>query len=228
VTKSSWYSGLEFELRHVLEQGLKEHVCYSIEDGNDALVFTILGDCRSCMTTQASDKQYDVKSSKEDIGVGDIVQIAEKDSRVLVGLVLLAIALIFALANVTYLCCFSKPRNASTESVRSFKDFEDFDSVQGKKKAIDFQQHDRFEILAPAGKLGILIDRCDGECPHICGIRPDSPLIQQLHVGDKLVSIDHEDVTNVAAKEVSRIINLKSDSERTLVFLRLIDNLSQA
>ena len=78
-----------------------------------------------------------------------------------------------------------------------------------------------FEIRAPPGKLGMVVDTPNGGVPVVRAIRPDSVLHGNVLVGDRLISVDNKDVTNMTAVEVSSLISLKQHQSRLLVFCRI-------
>ena len=83
------------------------------------------------------------------------------------------------------------------------------------------EPEDRIEIVAPSGKLGIVIDTPNGGIPMIHAIKESSPLIDQVKVGDKLIMVDGIDTTSMSAIKVSRLISTRSDnSRRVLIILR--------
>jgi hypothetical protein len=79
---------------------------------------------------------------------------------------------------------------------------------------------DRFEVEVPPGKLGMVIDTPNNGVPVVHAIKQESVLCDRVYVGDRLVSVDGEDVTSMTAVQVSKLISLKSDQRRLLVFLR--------
>ncbi len=80
---------------------------------------------------------------------------------------------------------------------------------------------ERIVVLAPPGKLGVVIDTFDNGEPGVNSIREDSILLDQLRVGDILVEFDGIDTTDMTALQVSTLIGEKSkNSVRTLVFVR--------
>lgn len=80
---------------------------------------------------------------------------------------------------------------------------------------------EQFEVLAPAGKLGMVIDTPSGGAPMVHAIKESSVLADTVHVGDKLISVDGEPTIHMTAMQVSKLISLKANnSTRTLVFLR--------
>jgi hypothetical protein len=78
-----------------------------------------------------------------------------------------------------------------------------------------------FEVRAPPGKLGMVVDTPHGGVPVVRAIKPDSVLTGRVLIGDRLISVDYQDVTNMTALEVSSLISLKQDQVRLLVFCRL-------
>ena len=78
-----------------------------------------------------------------------------------------------------------------------------------------------FEVRAPPGKLGMVVDTPNGGVPVVRAIRPDSVLHGNVLVGDRLISVDNKDVTNMTALDVSSLISLKQHQHRLLVFCRI-------
>lgn len=78
----------------------------------------------------------------------------------------------------------------------------------------------RLEVTVPPGKLGMVIDTPHGGVPLVHAIKPNSILADQVQVNDRLVSVDGEDVTHMTAVQVSKLISLKADQTRILVFCR--------
>ena len=78
----------------------------------------------------------------------------------------------------------------------------------------------RFEVVVPPGKLGMVIDTPGGIAPVVHAIKPDSILASAVIVGDHLLSVDGEDVTYMTAVQVSKLISLKADQQRTMEFVR--------
>mmetsp|Transcript_4035 Transcript_4035/g.8245 ORF Transcript_4035/g.8245 Transcript_4035/m.8245 type:complete len:239 (+) Transcript_4035:69-785(+) len=83
--------------------------------------------------------------------------------------------------------------------------------------------HERFEVTAPPGKLGMVIDTPSGGVPVVHAIKEDSVMRARVRVGDRLISVDGDDVSFMTAMQVSQLIALKSDQSRLLVFVRGID-----
>jgi len=80
---------------------------------------------------------------------------------------------------------------------------------------------DRIEVIAPAGKLGVVIDTPHGGVPVVHAIKDTSVLADKIKVGDRLIYVDDEDTTRMTAIEVSRLISRKAQNpERSLIFVR--------
>lgn len=80
-------------------------------------------------------------------------------------------------------------------------------------------------IIAPKGKLGVVIQNHDGGgSPYVSELREGSVLEGQIHVNDKIFSIDDEDVRELKAFHISKILASKhQNSARKIVVLRGTD-----
>ena len=67
------------------------------------------------------------------------------------------------------------------------------------------------EIMAPAGKLGVVIDTPNNDPPIVHAVKDSSPIANKIQVGDILVAVDDEDVRRFSAIEVSKLISRKSN-----------------
>lgn len=86
---------------------------------------------------------------------------------------------------------------------------------------IQYLEEDKFEVGAPAGMLGLVLEAAPDGVPIVHAIKSTSPLSDQVQVGDRLVSVDGDDVTILLASDVSRLISLKRDQHvRRFVFSR--------
>ena len=93
-------------------------------------------------------------------------------------------------------------------------------------------QDETIVIIAPRGKLGVVIDtptinnnnnNSAGKTtmPIVHAIKDTFPIRSQIRVGDKLLAVDDEDVTCMTAVEVSRLIGRKCEQkERKLTIVR--------
>jgi len=79
----------------------------------------------------------------------------------------------------------------------------------------------RLVVMAPAGKLGVVIDNPMGDLPIVHAIKETSALHGRVNVGDLLISMDEIDCRGFSAVQVSRLISSRSNNPaRTLVLLR--------
>ena len=76
----------------------------------------------------------------------------------------------------------------------------------------------RKEIVAPAGKLGIIVDTSN-DGPIIHSVNDDSPLLGRVFPGDHIIAVDGEDTSNWSAHHVTKLVALKSGSKRKLTLL---------
>jgi PDZ domain len=101
----------------------------------------------------------------------------------------------------------------------------DFDDDGGSDiRSLDMARRIRpFEVRAPPGRLGMVLgDPPQGGVPLVRMLKPDSILAARgVQVGDRLISVDQENVTNLTALEVSNVMTRKQNHPRLLVFCRL-------
>jgi hypothetical protein len=85
-----------------------------------------------------------------------------------------------------------------------------------------YETGDQFDVEAPSGMLGLVLESSNEDgMPVVHAIKDTSPLIDEVRVGDRLVSVDGEDVAYMLASDVSRMIAMKRDEPiRRLVFSR--------
>lgn len=80
---------------------------------------------------------------------------------------------------------------------------------------------ERYEIVAPAGKLGVVIDTPTEGPPTVFAVKETSPLYGKIGIGDLVLQVDEEDVSTYSAMKVSRLIGSKAKSpERKFVLAR--------
>lgn len=85
----------------------------------------------------------------------------------------------------------------------------------------------RMEVFAPPGKLGVVIDTPDSGPPTVHAIKDSSCIADKIQVGDKLLAVDDENVRDMTAIKVSKLISRKStNATRKLTILRttFVDN----
>mmetsp|Transcript_16374 Transcript_16374/g.35434 ORF Transcript_16374/g.35434 Transcript_16374/m.35434 type:complete len:439 (+) Transcript_16374:98-1414(+) len=79
-----------------------------------------------------------------------------------------------------------------------------------------------FHIFAPPGKLGVIMDTPpEGGNAYICHIKESCPIIDNIHLNDKVLMVDDEDVQMMNAANVSRLLARKSrQAHRKISVLR--------
>lgn len=80
------------------------------------------------------------------------------------------------------------------------------------------------DVFVPPGKVGIIIDTPDNGPPVIHAIKDTSAVRNQICVGDQLIAIEDEDVREMTAIHVSRIISSKIfNPQRKFTIMRSSD-----
>jgi hypothetical protein len=80
---------------------------------------------------------------------------------------------------------------------------------------------EQFEVLAPAGVLGLILETNTDGVPTIHDMKPASALADQIQIGDRLLSVDGIDVSVMMASDVSRLIASRKEAPvRKFVFSR--------
>lgn len=91
-------------------------------------------------------------------------------------------------------------------------------------EAMYHNEEEEIVVVAPAGKLGVVIDTPSGGIPMVHAIKDTSALADSIRIKDKLISVDNEDTTTMSALQVSKLISSKAmNPERVMVFLRSND-----
>ena len=114
------------------------------------------------------------------------------------------------------------PANGSVlgpmEAQSIFSDDQSFEAFRNER---DGRTEEVLEIIAPAGRLGVVIDTPDTGAPILHRIKDTCPIADKLQVGDHLVAVDGENVRSMTAVEVSKLISLKSgNKERRFTIVR--------
>lgn len=111
----------------------------------------------------------------------------------------------------------SNQSSVNQSEISLFTDDESFERMYGG----DVVCNDKtIEVRAPAGKLGVVIDTPLSGIPIVHAIKDTSVLADKVNIGDKLLSVDGEDTTEMSAIKVSKLISSKQYHERILVFAR--------
>ena len=103
---------------------------------------------------------------------------------------------------------------AVREQISVFSEDDSFEQQYG-------DEDEKIVVVAPAGKLGVVIDTPFGGVPMVHAIKETSVLADKVRIGDKLMSVDNEDTTTLSAIRVSKLISSKANNpKRILVFSR--------
>lgn len=94
--------------------------------------------------------------------------------------------------------------NGSNSNMMVLKDDDTFD--------LQYYSQEHFEVDAPSGMLGLVLETSADGVPTVHAIKHTSPIVNQVHVGDRLLSVDGEDVTIMLASDVSRLIASRRDN----------------
>jgi hypothetical protein len=84
-----------------------------------------------------------------------------------------------------------------------------------------YASDEQWEVLAPAGVLGLILETNKDGMPTITKIMPSSVLADQVQIGDRLLTVDGIDVTVMLESDVSRLIAFRKEAPvRKLVFTK--------
>jgi len=80
----------------------------------------------------------------------------------------------------------------------------------------------KLDIVAPAGKLGVVVDSPpNGGSAYVSEVKDFSPVKGEIHLGDRIIAVDGEDVSKLKAIHVSMLLGSKSRNvERNITILR--------
>lgn len=110
----------------------------------------------------------------------------------------------------------SRARSMSA-NISLFSEDNSFEAMYGEEEQI--------VVIAPAGKLGMVIDTPSGGIPVVHAIKESSVLFNQIRIGDRLISVDDQDTSTLSAIRVSQMISARaSNPQRVMVFLRSTDD----
>eukprot|EP00557_Chaetoceros_sp_GSL56_P010641 CAMPEP_0176476822 /NCGR_PEP_ID=MMETSP0200_2-20121128/269_1 /TAXON_ID=947934 /ORGANISM="Chaetoceros sp., Strain GSL56" /LENGTH=758 /DNA_ID=CAMNT_0017872541 /DNA_START=790 /DNA_END=3066 /DNA_ORIENTATION=- len=103
--------------------------------------------------------------------------------------------------------------SSAQEDLSLFEEDNSFDRMYG--------EDERIEVIAPPGKLGVVIDTPMNGAPMVHAIKETSVLADRVRIGDRLISVDGQDTTEMSAIRVSKLISSKAmNAQRRMVFLR--------
>ncbi len=109
---------------------------------------------------------------------------------------------------------------ASPESILSKKPFSPLNLLDWMKGEEPLSSNrKKVNMLAPPGKLGIIIDTCS-EGPIVHNIKDGSALEGLIFKGDLIVAVDDEDTTEWSAHYLTKLVAKKSNLTRKITVLR--------
>ena len=80
---------------------------------------------------------------------------------------------------------------------------------------------DEITVEVPKGKLGLVLETNDDGYPTVQAIKPNSPFHGRVQIGDRLQSVDGNDMCNISSESISRVIAWKQNQQtRLFVFGR--------
>lgn len=86
-----------------------------------------------------------------------------------------------------------------------------------------FSLEEQFEVVAPPGQLGLILQSSKDGRPSVHKVKATSVLNHVVKVGDRVLSVDGEEVMEYNANRVSRIIASKAGKDRIIRLSRPID-----
>lgn len=97
----------------------------------------------------------------------------------------------------------------------------DYFSTDDGSLEAQYVADEQVEVIAPSGVLGLILETNEDGIPIVNNVKASSVLTGQVHVGDRLLSVDGQDVTVMLASDVSKLIAFKKHKpERRLLFAR--------
>jgi len=113
------------------------------------------------------------------------------------------------------------PIGGSTVSVKVPK--QETKREQNEKFHEIMQREGLYDVLAPAGALGIVVDTTkDGPAVH--SLKQTSPMLGLINPGDLLVGLDGQDTRSMTAATLTRLMAQKSSQRERKITLLAIDN----
>eukprot|EP00569_Conticribra_weissflogii_P017881 CAMPEP_0171449360 /NCGR_PEP_ID=MMETSP0881-20121228/40081_1 /TAXON_ID=67004 /ORGANISM="Thalassiosira weissflogii, Strain CCMP1336" /LENGTH=476 /DNA_ID=CAMNT_0011973799 /DNA_START=629 /DNA_END=2060 /DNA_ORIENTATION=- len=76
------------------------------------------------------------------------------------------------------------------------------------------------DVVAPSGVLGLVLESPDGGWPVVRVVKENSVVSEHVDVGDRIMSIDGEDIRNLTIFKSSSILNSYSEESRMLTVLK--------
>jgi len=111
------------------------------------------------------------------------------------------------------------PPSSDTE-IRSTEDASSSSTSQAKNDTTNSSET-KIDIIAPPGKLGLIIDsHPEGGLSQVIGIKDGSTMMGKLYLGDKVIAVDDEDVSKKKSADISMLLGIKSRQARKITILR--------
>jgi C-terminal processing protease CtpA/Prc len=81
-------------------------------------------------------------------------------------------------------------------------------------------------ILAPPGKLGVIVDTPpQGGCAYVVEIRSSCPIREEIQLDDRIIAVDDKDVQRMSATSICKLLERKSrNAQRKITVLRRESN----
>lgn len=111
---------------------------------------------------------------------------------------------------------FAPKGNGNVTPSRTNYSFSSPVSVSQKRT---YQKDKLFDVYAPPGPLGIIIDTTP-EGPVIHSLKPSSQLLGLVNPGDLIVGLDSVDTRNMTAATFTRLMAKRSQGERKIILLK--------
>mmetsp|Transcript_19649 Transcript_19649/g.42736 ORF Transcript_19649/g.42736 Transcript_19649/m.42736 type:complete len:632 (+) Transcript_19649:1-1896(+) len=94
------------------------------------------------------------------------------------------------------------------------------------------QPDQRLDIIASSGRLGVVLASPKPPLPHgpayVLYVVKDSPLVGEVHVGDKVIAVDDDDVQDMTAEDINKLLASKSrNMERKITVTRETSGVGQ-
>mmetsp|Transcript_17364 Transcript_17364/g.36427 ORF Transcript_17364/g.36427 Transcript_17364/m.36427 type:complete len:262 (-) Transcript_17364:179-964(-) len=102
---------------------------------------------------------------------------------------------------------------ASITGGSAFTDDNTLEGMYGTQDAYHEKERSNFEsltVVAPSGKLGIIVDNQTGDMPVVVAIKETSVLHGKIKEGDMLISVDEIDCRGMSSMQVSKLISSRS------------------
>jgi len=95
------------------------------------------------------------------------------------------------------------------------------DALVAESAFLDTNSEHTVTIIAPKGKLGVVVQNRGGGSPFVSDIREGSVLEGQIQLNDRILSVDDQDVRELKAFHISKILASKNqNSARKIVVSR--------